>query len=179
VNENNEHHASLLSLRGRGYQSAVANDITMGSKIRLPRPQIRLPLAQNRPCFAKLGYVSTMCCHSQIPWRERAKVTCQPHSAAVNDITMGSKIRLPRPQIRLHLGQNRPCCAKLGYISTMCCHSRAQSPSTSTNHANHMARHETDSTSMSTRVFYNCFHPYVTRHLHTAHHCNTTQGRFK
>jgi hypothetical protein len=51
----------------------------------------------------------------------------------------------------------------------MCCHSRAQSPGTSTNHTNHMARHEVESTSVSTRLFYTCFHPYVTRYTHTLH----------
>jgi hypothetical protein len=48
----------------------------------------------------------------------------QPHSAAANYSTMGSKIRLPRAQIRPHLAKNRPCFAKLGYVSTMCCHSQ-------------------------------------------------------
>jgi hypothetical protein len=48
----------------------------------------------------------------------------QPHSAAANYSTMGSKIRPPRAHIRPHLGQNRPCFTKLGYVSTMCCHSQ-------------------------------------------------------
>jgi hypothetical protein len=51
------------------------------------------------------------------PWRERAKVTCQPHSAAANDITMVPKLGYPGPK----LGYPGP---KLGYlwakIGTLC-----------------------------------------------------------
>jgi hypothetical protein len=160
--------------------SVSANYITMGSKIRPPRPQIRLHLCKNRPYCAKLGYVQTMWCHSQKSMKRAGNGHCQPHPAAANDITMGSKIRLPRPQIRLHLSQNRLCCSKLGYVSAMGCHSRAQSPGTSTNHTNHMARHEVYSTFVSTRLLHTFVSPicYQT-HTHTAHQCNTAQGKFK
>jgi hypothetical protein len=150
--------------------SVSANYITMGSKIRPPRPQIRLHLCKNRPYCAKLGYVQTMWCHSQKSMKRAGNGHCQPHPAAANDITMGSKIRLPRPQIRLHLSQNRLCCSKLGYVSAMGCHSRAQSPGTSTNHTNHMARHEVYSTFVSTRLLHTFVSPicYQT-HTHTPH----------
>ena len=58
---------------------------------------------------------------------------------------------------------------KLGHVvSTMCCHSRAQSPGTSTNHTNHMARNQVDSTSVSTRFRVHLFSS-ICYQTHTPH----------